>query len=111
MEINLTKDADKAICLIYKEYLSKRNSGIPKKVAKDFSSRDQWPDSFSSELGFLDFLETLNELKADGFVKRFIGGGFQLEDAGIIYMEQRFPNGIAQVLDWLGKIKSVIPFA
>lgn len=110
MEINLTKDADKAICLIYKEYLSRRKSGSPKKVAKDFSARDHWPESFSSEFGFCDFLETLDELKSEGFIKRYMGGGFQLEDLGIVYMEERFPNGIAQVLDWLGKIKSAIPF-
>ena len=110
MEISLTKDADKAICLIYKEYLSKREAGLPKRAAKDFSDRDKWPKSFSSELGFLDFLDTLKELKENGFIKMFIGGGFQIEDIGIVYMEQRFPNGIAQVLDWHGKIKSVIPF-
>ena len=111
MEINLTKDAYKAICLIYKEYLARRESGASKKTAKDFSSRDQWPESFPKDAGLPDFLESLNELKSKGFVKRFVLGGFQLEDEGIIYMEQRFPGGISQILDWLGKIKSAIPFA
>lgn len=32
----LTKDADKLICCIYKEYLEKRKSGIPKSQAKEF---------------------------------------------------------------------------
>ena len=111
MEINLTKDADKAICLIYKEYLARRESGASKKTAKDFSSRDQWPESFPKDAGLPDFLESLNELKSKVFVKRCVLGGFQLEDEGIIYMEQRFPGGISQILDWLGKIKSAIPFA
>lgn len=111
MEINLSKDADKSICLIYKEYLRRRKSGSDKKSAKDFFYREQWPDDFTEKGGISDFLDTLRELQNAGFIRRTMGGGFYLEDDGVIYMEQRFPNGLAQVLDWLGKFKSAIPFA
>lgn len=111
MEIILSKDADKALCLIYKEYLSRRKSGSEKRSSKNFFNREQWPAEFIEKDGLPDFLDSLRELQNAGFVRRTMGGGFYLEDAGIVYMEQRFPNGIAQVLDWLGKIKSAIPFA
>lgn len=110
MEIQLTKDADKAMCLIYKSYLYRRKSGVDRRKAKDFFYRDQWPAEFTEDSNLSDFLDVLKELQYDGFIRRTMGGGFLLEDAGIIYMEQRFPNGAAQVLDWLGKIKSAIPF-
>lgn len=110
MEITLTKDADKAICLIYKEYLERRKSGADRKKSKDFFYREQWPAEFIENAGLSDFLDTLRELQVIGFIRRTMGGGFYLEDAGIVYMEQRFPNGAAQVLDWLGKIKAAIPF-
>ena len=110
MAIQLTKDADKLICLIYKEFLIRRENGTPKRQAKDFPESHCLPDSFLSEFSEEDLNDTLLELKNAGLVKVFIYGNFQLEDRGIIYMEQRFPNGVAQVLDWLGKIKSAIPF-
>ena len=33
-----------------------------------------------------------------------------ISDRGIIFMEQRFMNNIDGLLDYLGKIKSAIPF-
>ena len=105
----LTKDADKLICLIYKEFLDRRKSGTPKRQAKDFAEPDEWPSSFS-EFDEYDMADTLSELKKAGFLKLYIHGGFQLEDRGIIYMEQRFPNGLAQVVDWLCKIAGAISF-
>lgn len=41
----------------------------------------------------------------------FIYDGFCLNDEAIIYMENRFKNGASEVLDWLGKVRSAIPFA
>ncbi len=111
MATELTKDADKLVCLIYKEYLSRRKYGLAKRQAKDFVEENDWPDSFAKEFNEDDMLDTLRELKSAGFVKQYIHGGFTLEDACIIYMENRFPNGLSQVLDWLGKIKGAIPFA
>ena len=111
MGIQLTKDADKLICLIYKDFLTRRKNGVSKGAARDFPEPSQLPAAFLSELSVEDISETLLELKKAGFVKVFIYGDFQLEDSGIIYMEQRFPNGISQVLDWMGKVKSAIPFA
>lgn len=110
MEVRLTKDADKQICLIYKEYLFRIKDGATKRQAKDFSDQTKWPESFLDEFSKADFSETMMELKNAGLIKRYIYGGFMLEDNAVIYMENRFPNGASQVLDWIAKIKNLIPF-
>ena len=94
MEIQLTKDADKLICLIYNDYLNKREAGMSKSSAKAYAERAD-----------------LRELKSAGLVRSYSYSGFALSDNGIVYMEKRFPRGISQVLDWLAKIKSAVPFA
>lgn len=110
MGISLTKDADKMICTIYREYLSRRNNGLSKSVAKDFADPQKWGQLFA-DWNDDDVKDTLPELKRAGLIKLYFMGGFQLEDKAIVYMENRFPNGLAQVLDWLAKVKSAIPFA
>lgn len=110
MEINLTKDADKVICLIYKDYLNKRDSGISKSSAKAYARRSDWPESLTANFSVNDIMDTLRELKSVGFLRCYLHGGFVLTDQAIAYMENRFPNGISQVLEWLAKIKSAIPF-
>ena len=110
MSISLTKDADKLVCLIYKEFLTRRKRGDAKSRAKDFGDPTKWPESFLSEFSADDIEDALAELNQVGIVKLYINNGFQLENGGLIYMEQRFPNGLAQVLDWLGRFKSAIPF-
>ena len=105
--IDLTKDADTLICLIYAEYLNRRKTGVDKRQAKNFANTDNFPVSFKRKFSEDDIKATLPELKRAGMIRLYINSGFVLEDSGIIYMEKRFPNGISQVLDWLSKIISV----
>lgn len=111
MAVPLSRDADKAICTIYKEYLSRRNNGVPKFQARRFSDFEEWHSILLTELSDDDAKETIAELARAGLAQMHLGGGFALNDEAIIYMEQRFPNGASQVLEWLAKIKSAIPFA
>ena len=101
--MQLSKDSDKLACLIYKKYLEKRKSGESKPNAKRFDydfylnikSLSTWnPD---------DIDETINELEHAGFVKKYIDGGFVILDDFIIYMENRFKNGIVEVTDFITK--------
>lgn len=107
MDVQLTKDADKTLCEIYAAYLNRRSTGDPKRVAKDFPDEDQFPDP---DWTTPDGQESLEELKRAGMIRRYIYGGFCLEDSAIIYMENRFQKGASEVLDWLEKIKSAVPF-
>lgn len=111
MDITLTKDADKLICLIYRDYLERREKGLPKSSAKAYSERKDWPKSLTDHFSTEDVCDTLRELKAVGLIRSYSYSGFALTDNAIAYMETRFPRGISQVLDWFAKIKSAIPFA
>ena len=94
--MQLTKDADKLCCSVYKSYLSQRKEGVSKANAKHgIPVLSSWSDD--------DIDETLNELKRAGFIKKYVDGGFQLQDSFIIYMENRFKNGLAEVTDFIAK--------
>lgn len=110
MSKELTKDADKMLCEIYATYLSRRDDGMPKSAAADFSDESKLPEVHKADWLSQDGKAALRELKQAGFVSMFIYGGFSLEASAIVYMENRFKNGLSEVLDFVGKIKSVIPF-
>lgn len=111
MRTELTKDADRMMCEIYAAYMKRRANGTSKRAAKDFADQATWPEEYATNWRSEDGSETLAELKRAGLIKLYLYGGFCLEDQAIIYMENRFKNGVSEVLDWLGKITSAIPFA
>lgn len=102
--INLTKDADKMICCIYKSFLQKRKEGIPKATARRFKKEYFINDNHFSSWDTADVRDTLLEIARAGLVKIFIGGNFDLTDDGIIYMENRFKNGLTEVVDFISKL-------
>lgn len=110
MDKFLTKDADKMLCEIYAAYLERRKSGVPKALSKSFYDQNQWPEKYSASWHEADARETLRELRRAGFLKLDICGGFALQDEAIIYMENRFKNGLSDVLGFLGKVIPAIPF-
>ena len=69
MEVKLTKDADKLICLIYEDYLFRREHGVSKASAKAYAETTDWPKSLTDEFSRDDVRDTLRELKAAGFVR------------------------------------------
>ena len=105
----LTKEADRAMCLIYEEFLKRRGSGLPKSRARDFSVLQNREPLYKT-MNQTDFNDTLSELNAAGFLRLYLGHGFLLEDKGILYMENRFPRGIEQLSEVLSGIKDSIPF-
>lgn len=108
MSMELTKDADKFLCVLYKEYLQRRKSGIPRRGCKYFSS-EELKNLFPND-SFDDLMDYATELKKAFGVFIDIVGGLSLSDQAVIFMENRFPNGIASVLDWIAKITNVLPF-
>lgn len=104
----LTKDADLLICCIYKEYLSQRKSGVSKSDAclfeSDFYTTSNKISSWSED----DVFDTLSELEKNSFVKTFIDGSFQITEKLVIYMENRFKNGLSEVMDFISNLP--LPF-
>ncbi len=99
----LTKDADKIICCIYKEYLERRKSESSKSEAKEFE------DNFYQDIKSIanwdcnDISDTLRELQNAGFLKVYITNDFSINDEAIVYMENRFKNGLAELTDFISK--------
>lgn len=100
--MELTKDADKMICCIYKSFLQSRKDGIGRNEARrlqeDYFRENtilsKWPDG--------DIEDTFLELGRNGYLKIHISGNFDLSDNAIIYMENRFKNGLSDVLNSSG---------
>lgn len=106
--MELTKDADKLICCIYKEYLEKRKSGNSKVDSKNFSSDFYKNIKVISSWNSADISDTLRELKTAGFIKLYLHGSFVLNDNAIIYMENRFKAGITEVTKYIADLVSDI---
>lgn len=100
----LTKDADKLSCCIYKQYLEKRKSGKSKFDSKNFYDNFYVNDKHIGDWIPDDVQETLLELHKAKYLRLDIAGNFILEDTMIIYMENRFKNGLLEVLDILSKV-------
>lgn len=111
-ETKLTKDSDALICVLYKEYLQKRKDGIAKGRAKDFGGAKHIQQTLVPKWSLGDTEETLLELKRAGMITCTAAENTvlfaTLADDGIIYMENRFKNGLSDVLDYLEKIKSIL---
>lgn len=105
----LTKDADKLICLLYKNFLYKRKNGTSKSEASYFGSSHNIHEKFCSDLLFEDVDDTCRELDNVGFLNCLwadnIASEVYLTDDAIIYMENRFKNGLTELLGYIEKIK------
>ena len=111
MEKELTKNADKIICTVYKAYLERIKEGMSRGDAVSFDEFRLIKNGVFSGVSEDDAECGLEELARAGLIKLHIDGTFEIETTGIIYMERRFQDGLTGVLEWLAKIKDAIPFA
>lgn len=104
----LTKDADKVICCIYKEYLERRKSGMSKAESKEFDGNFYLNVKTLSKWNSADVSDTLQELHDKKYIKKNILGDFSLLDDSVVYMENRFKNGLSEVMDFISSLP--LPF-
>ena len=107
-EIKLSKDADYLICLIYKNYLEQRNNGVSKSEAKILGDSRNVNENIVPKWSFDDTDDTCRELIKKKFIDNRIYmdnycGYMNLSDDGIIYMENRFKNGIKEVASFISQ--------
>lgn len=102
--MELTKDADKMICCIYKTFLQRRKNGIAKSEARRFNDDYFSTDDKLSSWSDGDISDTFLEIGRAKLIQIYIGGNFDLTDSGIIYMESRFKNGLTEVVDFISKL-------
>lgn len=108
MDIVLTKDSDKLICVMYKSYLEKRKSGIAKSRAKHLGSSHVIHEELLPKWSFEDVDDTCRELSRAGLIDCSwadnIAYEVRISDLGITYMENRFKNGLSEVVDFITKL-------
>lgn len=105
--MKLTKDSDKLICLLYKTYLEKRKSGLSKSAANSFGSSHDIHENLCPDWIFEDVDDTCRELSRANLLDCLwadnIAYHVSISDSGIIYMENRFVNGLLEVTDFISK--------
>lgn len=114
MEVKLTKDAEYMICALYKEYIDKRKNKTPKEDAKFVGSSEGIQKELMSQWTLEDVDETCRELDRAEFLECLYAEDTIVDacltDNAIIYMENRFIDGLTGVLDYMGKIRAILPF-
>jgi len=114
VEVELTKDAEYMLCAIYKSYKEKRKNGISKSEAKCTGGAGNIHSNLMPEWSFADVDETCRELSRAGFLACLYADNVtyyaDLTDKAVIYMENRFINGLTGVLEYMAKIKQAILF-
>lgn len=101
--MQLTKDTDKILCLIYEEYLFRRKSGLSKSESISFDHPEALQFEFLQGILADDIHCAVSELGRNDLIKTYVDNSFQLNDNGIIYMENRFKNGLKEVADFISK--------
>lgn len=99
----MTKDADKMLCCLYREYLNRIKTGSSKISSRDFTSEYASSDEILSKWHSDDVSATCNELKREGYLSINIIGNYRLTDDAISYMENRFINGLYEIADFVTK--------
>lgn len=112
-EIVLTKDSDALICVLYREYLQRREAGASKRDAKWFGGAEHIQAAFIPKWSIEDVAETCWELSRAGLLACQPGDNTVtmavLEDCGITYMEGRFKGNLKKVLEYISKLIPILP--
>lgn len=97
----LTRETQKMLCLVYKEYLDRRKNNIDRESAKFFRFNFYEDIPQLSQYSQNDISSFTSELSKAGYVKMYIDGGFALQNKAIIMLENKFKNGAKEVLGFL----------
>lgn len=109
---DITKDAKRVLIRLYGEYLSRKKSGQSRQDSIYFGDSNQIqaaffpnenPDDIASYCWELHKKEYISCTPGDN-----IANDITLQPNTIVFMEQRFPRGLKQVLEVLGQISSFV---
>ena len=103
-EKTITNDSYNVLCIIYEAYLQRRNNGISKNQARDFTDYELFRREYIPDIHSDDMYSAIVELKNNGYVKLYVDGGFLLSDDGIVLMENKFKNNLSDVMDFISNI-------
>lgn len=101
--MELTRDTNTILCLIYKEFLARRKDGMSKSEAKSFDCPASIQIQFMQGILTDDIHDALMELANVGFAKVYVTDDFMLTDKAIAFMENKFKKGLIEVTDFIAK--------
>lgn len=104
MELNLTRDAKKLLGVAYNSYIKKKKAGIPRKSAK-FIAAEEIRKEFFPELSLRDYKVIAHELCGAIGSTYYVSGSFELSDAVISHMENRYIDGIKDLVSFIAALK------
>ena len=114
-DFSLTKDADKMLRALYKEYQKRRNEGMSNLEAKLFCSSSDIHTEILPEWSFSDVDETCGELSSAGLLNCLYGDDVVqmavLTDDAIAYMENRYKNILLSLAGNLKDLLSFLPWS
>lgn len=107
LQDELSRDAIRLLCLMYKTYLEQVNAGQPKARAKQFGSLQSICTTFLPEEHPADVAETCAELGRSGYLSNLYASNkiirSSLTDKAIVAMENRFRNNVRDVASFLSQ--------
>lgn len=112
-DVRISRDADALICVLYKEYMQRRKSGESKQKARNMGGSPEIHEKLLPKWSFEDVDETCREISRAGLVNCSWADNIAyivvLSDDGIIYMENRFKDGLSSIIGHLETLRSFIP--
>lgn len=99
----MTKDAEKMLCCLYKEYLKRVESGNSKTSSKTFYQYYVSNDKILSKWHSEDFNATKIELKNSGYLLTNVIGSYTLTSEAIEFMENRLKNNMGELAEFITK--------
>lgn len=109
---DLTNELQYLLVSMYNEVIS-RQPALSMEKANYFPDSDEIKDMFLPDSSSDYVADLCWNLKSKGYISCEPGddlaNDIRLEDSAIIHMEHRFSNGAKSVIDFLLKIKSLLP--
>ena len=103
VDLELTKNADKLLCFMYKIFLDRKKLGQSQHEARKFIGHFYESDENLSRWPKADVDDALMELGKSGYLRITIGPAFELTDLAIIKLENRFKNGVKDLLSFISQ--------
>lgn len=112
MKYELSKDADTLLCLLYKKYCESRRDGLPISDASYFGDDEAIHRNIAPNWLLEDISDLCWVLNMSGLLDVQPGddkaNDVTITDAGISYLQHRFPKGLSQLLKFISELAAVV---
>lgn len=112
MDIELNRDGTALICVLYREYCQRRKQGMTIEEAAYFGDGAEIHSSFMPKWQVDDISHLCWYLHKKGLLLASPGddcvNAVSISDDGICYMEQRYPEGLKQIIETIATLAPLV---